>query len=215
MWHYFRQAFFLLAIVQSLCAQGSYRKAACITGKKPWVHVVQYSAFGCPWCATFLTEVFPKILERYGQNGEVSFTVIDYADSASEMKVAAAIQGFKNLCAYQKVLYATQEKWLQAKDPVRVAKDFLQQAGLETDRFESYAEDEQLQNQVLYERIKAEKHKVTGFPAFIFKDRQGKVIRRLEGFHPWKKFSSVIEASLKIAKRRADQAERFRDKIKL
>jgi protein-disulfide isomerase len=158
------------------------------------VTIIDYSSMTCPHCATFHTEVLPKLKEKYIDTGKVKLVFRDFpldqvALRASMMARCAPPDRYFPLLD---VLFKNQGKWMQAADPQKALTQYGKLAGMQQATIESCLADQSLADGLLNIRLQAqEEHKVRSTPTFVLNDDT-----RIEGAQSVEVFSEAIDKLL-------------------
>ncbi len=105
-------------------AQDTTLAARTLGSKNAPVTVYEMADFQCPWCGRFARETFPAIKKEYIETGKIRWIFINFpipsihpnAMAAAEFAACAARQD--RFWQTHDMLYDTQDKWDQLKDPV-------------------------------------------------------------------------------------------------
>jgi protein-disulfide isomerase len=111
------------ALAASASGQDTTLAARSMGSKTAPVTVYEMADFQCPWCGKFARETFPSIKKEYIATGKVRWIFINFpipsihpnAMAAAEFAACAARQD--RFWQAHDMLYATQDKWDQLKDP--------------------------------------------------------------------------------------------------
>ncbi len=105
------------------------------------IQVVEFSDFGCGYCARFHNEVFPTLEREYIESGKVEWKYVPMilgmfganAEVAARAGECAGEQdGFP---AMRDALFERQAEWKRADDPRPVLDGFAREQGLDLQRF--------------------------------------------------------------------------------
>jgi len=114
------------------------------------VTVLEFSDFGCPYCARFAAETYPALAAEFVATGRVRWKYVPFAlgifangDEAARAGECAADQGKPAFGRMHDHLFADQEEWKAAPDAAPVFRALAAAARLDTARFAAcYASDE-------------------------------------------------------------------------
>jgi protein-disulfide isomerase len=111
------------------------------------VTVIEFSDFGCPFCAMFYTGTYPQLHAEFVRTGRVRWIFVPFvmgtfpngAEAARAAQCAAEQDRFPEMKAR---IYAGQREWKASRDPARLFGEFADEVGLDRRRFAScFAED--------------------------------------------------------------------------
>ncbi len=132
--------------------------------------VVNYSSLTCAHCAHFHTATLSKIEEKYIKPGYVRIIFRDFpADQlAVQAHQLAWCKGEIKYMDFVKLLYATQEKWLMAPDPLAALKTIALQNGISAEQYEACLKDQELLDKIINVRLEGqEKYNITATPTLV------------------------------------------------
>ena len=161
------------------------------------VVVKVFSSLTCPHCADFHTEIFNKLKKDYIDKGEVKFEhhpfPLDLAALNAEIIVRCQTNNdikFKLL----EEIYIKQKSWAIGSD-INKINDLIKKIGsnfdLSEDKMNSCLKDNIVQDEVLNQRIEAQKkYKIESTPTIIINEK--KYTKKID----YKTFKKVIEKNL-------------------
>ena len=134
------------------------------------VTIIEYASLTCSHCATFHKDTYPKLKERYIDNGKLRFTLRDFPldPLATAGFMLARCEGESKYYPITDLLFDTQRTWAFVDKPLDALQQMLKQAGFSQEKFESC-----LRDQKLYEAVNAvrkrgdDKFKVNSTPTFF------------------------------------------------
>lgn len=132
--------------------------------------VIDYSSLTCHHCAQFHTNILPDIEKKFIEPGLVRIIFRDYPGDQVSLKAhqVAWCKGELKYLDFIKLLYANQEKWLQAPDPEAALKSIALQHGITPEQFEACIKNQELMDQILQVRLEGKKkYKITATPTMI------------------------------------------------
>jgi protein-disulfide isomerase len=151
------------------------------------IQMISYDSFSCHHCANFFENVFPEIDEKYIKTGKVLFVHRDFPldiqslTATKLMKCALnlkpedeSVENFnKKAFALILSLYQTQKDWINTESNSENLYQLFQVAGLKKNDAQDCTKDEELENRILEERLKASKIlKITGTPTFFINGKK-------------------------------------------
>lgn len=158
------------------------------------VRVIEFSDFGCPYCARFALEIYPALHREYVETGKVQWRYVTivmgrYPNGAEAARAAecAAEQGEDAFWAVHDLLYARQPEWTEAGEPEALFGRYVADAGLDTGRFESCYRENRSRPRVMAGIALAAQSAVRGAPTFFINGV------RVEGVLPVERFRRVLD----------------------
>nr|WP_207456395.1 DsbA family protein [Azospirillum sp. SYSU D00513] len=158
------------------------------------VTIIDYSSMTCPHCATFHTDVLPKIKEKYIDTGKVKLVFRDFpldrvALAASAMARCAPEERYFPLLD---VLFKSQSQWARASDPTKALSQYGKLAGMQQATIDACIADQTLADGILKFRMQGtDEHKVQSTPTFVLNDGT-----KIEGAQSIETFSAAIDKLL-------------------
>lgn len=162
------------------------------------VVLIDFSDFGCPYCARFSTETYPTLEREYVRTGKVFFKYVPFVmgmfphgQEAARAAECAAEQG--RFWPMHDLLYAHQAEWKRAREPAVAFGAYVDSLGLDHARFGAcYARGSHPRTQRANEAAHDIGVRVT--PSFIVNGRP------VEGALPLADFRRVLDAALLLAR---------------
>ena len=110
------------------------------------VTIVEYASATCPHCASFHTNVFGDIKEKYIDTGKIRFIHREFpfdnlALAAFMLARCAPNDGYYPMLS---VLYERQNSWARSDNPKQALFDIAKLAGMDQEAFESCLRDQKL-----------------------------------------------------------------------
>lgn len=159
------------------------------------VVMIDFSDFGCPYCAQFTRETFPVIEREYIRTGKVFFKYVPFvvgmfphAAEASRAVECAGEQGRFWEAADQ--VYATQREWRQSADPRTALVTAARSAGADPTAFSRCYDDRHTDRRTRRATDVANTLGVRVTPSFVIDGRP------IEGALPVEEFRKIIDAAL-------------------
>ncbi len=165
--------------------------------KNAKVNVKVFSSLTCPHCADFHTEIFNKLKKDYIDKGEVKFEhhpfPLDLAALNAEIIVRCQTNNdikFKLL----EEIYIKQKSWAIGSD-INKINDLIKKVGsnfdLSEDKMNSCLKDNIAQDEILNQRIEAQKkYKIESTPTIMINEK--KYSNKID----YKTFKKIIEKNL-------------------
>ena len=186
---------FLILITFSVNAENKTLSIGSIDAK---ITIKVFSSLTCPHCANFHKDIFEELQKDYIDQGQVKFEhhgfPLDLAALNAEI-IMRCHGDNKKIFKLLGEIYKKQDKWAIGSDINAInesIKEIGLKSGLTTEKMDKCLKDENVQDQILNERIQAQKkYKIQSTPTILINEKQYK------GDHNYKPFKKVIEKILK------------------
>lgn len=162
------------------------------------VVLVNFSDFGCPFCARFSQETYPTIERDYVKTGKVFFKYVPFVmgmfpngDQAARAAECAAEAG--RFWPMHDRLYAEQRAWKGTRAPYELFQREARRVGLDAGRFDACYAKEGRHPRTRQANAAAEALGVRVTPSFLVGDRG------VEGALPLAQFRELLDAALREA----------------
>lgn len=159
------------------------------------VTVVNFSDFGCPYCAQFSLQTYPALEREYIATGKVYFKYVPFVmgmfpngDKAARASECAADQG--KFWEMHDRIYAAQKTWKQARDPWPAFAALAEKEGLDVKTFTHCANDHRTEPRTRRASRAADELGVRATPSFAINGRA------VEGALPLEEFRRILDAML-------------------
>ena len=185
---------FILVFIFSAQAES---KILSIGSPDAKVTVKVFSSLTCPHCATFHTSIFNKLKKEYIDEGLVRFEhhafPLDLAALNAEVVVRCQTDNEKKFKLLEEV-YNKQTFWAVGSD-INKINDLIKKVGSDFDlteeKMNTCLENSDVQDQILNERIEAQKkYKIESTPTIFVNEK------KYSGKVDYKKFKKIIEKNL-------------------
>lgn len=95
------------------------------------IEIIEYASLTCPHCASFATQIFPKIKENYIDTGKVKFIYRNFVMNRYDMaaSVVARCKSPDVAKRLMKVFFEQQNVWARAEDPAGALASIARRAG--------------------------------------------------------------------------------------
>ena len=161
------------------------------------ITVKVFSSLTCPHCANFHKNIFENLKKEYIDKGIAKFEhhgfPLDLAALNAEIIVRCHEDKNKNFQLLDEI-YKKQNQWAVGSDinPINESiKKIGLDSGLDNDKMDSCLKNENTQDQILNERIEAQKkYKIQSTPTIYINKK------KYDGEHKYKQFKKVIEELL-------------------
>jgi|TARA_B110000211_G_C14064077_1_gene546916 protein-disulfide isomerase len=161
------------------------------------VTIKVFSSLTCPHCAQFHDKIFDQLKKDYIDTKKVKFEhhgfPLDLAALNAE-KVLRSIEDKNRSFEFLGEIYKKQNKWAVGSD-IKIINESIKEIGsnfgLNKKRMEQFIKDENIQDQILNERIDAQKkYKISSTPTIYVNKK------KYEGKHEYKDFKKFLEKLL-------------------
>tara|TARA_Y100000590_G_scaffold420322_1_gene522901 strand:- start:903 stop:1523 length:621 start_codon:yes stop_codon:yes gene_type:complete len=157
------------------------------------VKIKIFSSLTCPHCASFHINVLPKIKKEYVESGKVQLIFIDFPLDQAAFNASKLLHCLeqKKQITYLDTIYKDQNKWTSGSDMVAInenLKKIVEELGINSTKFNKCLIDEDISDQILTGRIKANnKYSIDSTPTIIINEK------KLEGSANFKNIKKKIE----------------------
>ena len=161
------------------------------------ITVKVFSSLTCPHCANFHKNIFENLKKEYIDKGLVKFEhhgfPLDLAALNAEIIVRCHEDKNKSFQLLGEI-YKKQNQWAVGSDINHInesVKKIGLDSGLDNDKMDSCLKNENTQDQILNERIEAQKkYKIQSTPTIYINEK------KYDGEHKYKQFKKAIEKLL-------------------
>lgn len=136
------------------------------------VWVVEFSDFGCIFCARFHLETYPELYREFVRTGDVAWKYIPVTiggfpngDAAAVVGECAGAQG--RFAPVRDRLFEEREEWIASEDPGPLFQQYARDAGVDQDEFVQCLTGDEARRRVSEGNRVAQQIGVTGTPTFI------------------------------------------------
>ena len=157
------------------------------------VTIFEYASLTCNHCASFHTEVLPKIKEAYIDKSLVKLVYRDYPldglAMAGAMLARCAPSGRGK--AMLNLLFNQQLSWITSKNPIEPLKQYSKFAGMNENQVDSCLKNEEIMTAIRTEQEKANNlYTITSTPTFFIEGV------KVEGNMGFKYMAEIIDEKL-------------------
>ena len=141
------------------------------------VEVTEFSDFECPFCGQYATIQMPDVRARLLPTGKVRwrfmhFPLQGHTKSPYAHLAAACANQQGKFWQMHDAIYAHQEEWATARNPLDDLKGYAQQVGLDMSAYNSCVENRSAWGRVLADKAMGDSLAVNGTPTFFINGRQ-------------------------------------------
>lgn len=166
------------------------------------ITLVEYGDFQCPVCGLYEPTV-KQVAEKYKDDIQLQFRhfplqqVHPNAFAGSRAAEAASYQG--KFWEMHDMLYAQQNDWSAASDPVSMFNNYAKTLGLNVNQFKTDFTSSKVNKAINADIAAGNKLKVSGTPSFFLNGKQIKLTDLVgsNNYPTLEKFSAVIDAAIK------------------
>lgn len=164
------------------------------------VVLVNFSDFGCPYCARFSLETYPAIERDYVKTGKVFFKYVPFVmgmfpNGAQAARAAECAAESGRFWAMHDRLYERQREWKGTRTPYELFQDDARAVGLDAGQFDACYAKDGLHRRTRQANAAAEALGVRVTPSFLVGDRG------VEGALPLERFRELLDAAVRDARR--------------
>jgi len=157
------------------------------------VTIIEFTDYQCPYCAKYVTETYPKIIENYVETGKVRYVLRDFPlgghpEAAGAANAAECLReqgGDDMYWEYHDILFANQTDLSPEK-----LKEYAADFDVDQDQFASCVDEEKYKDEVAADFQAGVESGVRGTPAFFVNGLP------LSGAQPYENFEKAIEQAL-------------------
>ena len=191
---FFYQIIFLIFFIFSVQAES---KILSIGSSEAKVTIKVFSSLTCPHCANFHTNIYEKLKEEYIDKGLVRFEhhsfPLDLAALNAEVVVRCQDNNKKKFELLTEI-YNKQTTWAVGSD-INKINELIKKVGinfgLSNKKIEACLENEKVQDEILEQRIEAQKkYKIESTPTIIINEK------KYSGKIDYKQFKKAIDKKL-------------------
>ncbi|MGH6982448.1 MAG: DsbA family protein [Stellaceae bacterium] len=162
------------------------------------VTIVEYGSLACPHCAAFVQEKLPAIRKEWIDTGKAKMVYRDFPTNGAALRAGAVARCAPpdQYFAFIESFFATQERWLLAKDPMAALKGIARLGGMDAATFDRCVDDAKIQDAIVAQATRAkDDYGVDATPTFFFIGPNGRSTR-LVGDLPLADFTKALSDAL-------------------
>ena len=149
------------------------------------VEVIEYASLTCHHCASFHNEVLPQVKKEFIDTGKVRLVYRDFPLDRVGLEAATMARCLppERYFPVLSLLFAKQDDWSHANDPIEPLARIGALAGLSRQAYDACRADKALQDSIVQSRFEGEqKHGVDSTPSFVIGGKTLKGVLRFEEF---------------------------------
>ena len=134
------------------------------------ITIVEYASLTCPHCAHFENDVLPELKKKWIDTGKVRLVLRDFPLDEPALRAAmiARCAPPDRYYAYIDTLFASQDKWVMARDYREALARLVKLGGMSKDEFDNCLKNTRLENKIVEGRLVASKElDVNSTPTFF------------------------------------------------
>src|SRR6266480_7139278 len=134
------------------------------------ITIVEYASLGCPHCAHFTNDVLPEIKKAWIDTGKAKLVLRDFPLDEPSLRAAmiARCAPPERFYAFADTFFASQEKWLGARDYREALARLAKLGGMSREEFDNCLKNTALENKIVEGRLIASKElDVNSTPTFF------------------------------------------------
>ncbi len=162
------------------------------------VLVIEFSDFGCPYCARFAMETYPALHREFVMTGKVRWKFVPFVlgifpngAEATRSAECAAEQGEQYFWDMHDMLYEHQAEWKSTRAPESLFRTFASEIRLDETRFTSCYEEDRGGSRTRVNNLVASTLGIHATPSFLV---NGMLVR---GALPLEQFRMVLNDALR------------------
>jgi protein-disulfide isomerase len=146
------------------------------------VTMIEYASFTCPHCAHFSVAILPEVKKKWVDTGKVKLIYRDFPLDQTALKAAqiAECAGKDKYFGVIDVIFATQQKWATASDPIAELGKLLRIAGMDDAAIKTCLANDAIANAVVADYRGGETLGVNSTPTLFINGEQFKGARTVE-----------------------------------
>ena len=123
------------------------------------IEIVEYASLTCPHCATFHSDILPRLKADYIDTGKARLVHRDFPLDRVALQAAtiARCAGDDRFFAFIEVMYGTQAAWARSSTPIDALADVVRVGGLKRDAIDACLADNALVDGILAVRLRGGK----------------------------------------------------------
>ena len=192
---------FIIILVFNLCITNTLysneNNVLTIGNEEAKVTVKVFSSLTCPHCADFHDKVFEKLKIQYIDTNKIKFEhhgfPLDLAALNAE-KVLRSVEGKEKSFEFLTLIYKKQNQWAVGSDINKInnyVKKIGIDFGLKPNRIDNFIANEKIQDEILNERIAAQKkYNISSTPTIYINNK------KYEGKNNFKSFKKALDKKL-------------------
>ncbi len=139
------------------------------------ITIIEYASLTCPHCAHFHEATYPELKTQWIDSGKARFVYRHFPLDGLALRAAALAECMEgdSFFGFLDLLFASQQSWARASDPIAALQNLAKQAGMDEATSEACLTDDVVITQVLTQRQQASaEFEIDSTPSFIVNDKK-------------------------------------------
>jgi protein-disulfide isomerase len=161
------------------------------------VTIIEFASLGCPHCARFHQDTYPKLKKEYFDTGKAKIIFTDFPLGTPALAAAmiARCSGPERYIGFVDMFFRAQQQWSRADKPIDALKKVARFGGFSGADVDACFKQQALINHIQTTARKAgQDHEINSTPSFLVNGK------KISGNLPHAEFRVIIEDALKKAK---------------
>ena len=137
--------------------------------------ITEYASLTCPHCAHFHEDTYPELKTQWIDSGKARFVYRHFPLDGLALRAAALAECMEGerFFGFLDLLFANQQTWARASDPIAALQNLAKQAGMDAATSEACLTDDVVITQVLAQRQQASADfDIQSTPSFVVNDKK-------------------------------------------
>lgn len=135
------------------------------------VELIEYGSLTCPHCASFSSEVLPRLMVDFINDGKLRFVFRNFVRDRFDLAAAAASRCMTDVDATKRTLstlFAEQAQWLQSDNPLGALAEIVSREGLDQEGLTACLMDQQVRVHIVeMTQNGAKEYDIKGIPTLV------------------------------------------------
>ena len=158
------------------------------------VTIIEFASLGCPHCARFHHDTYPKLKKEYIDTGKAKLIFTDFplGTPALAASMIARCAGPERYFGFIDMFFRAQQQWSRANNPLEALKKVARFGGFSGEDVDACFKQQALIDHIQKMARKAtEDHQINSTPSFLVNGK------KISGNLPYDEFRAIIEDALK------------------
>ena len=161
------------------------------------VTIIEYASLGCPHCATFHHDTYPKLKKDYIDTGKVKLVFTDFPLGTPALAAAmiSRCAGSSRYMGFIDIFFRSQAQWSRADNPLEALKKIARFGGMTPQDVDACLTQQKLIDHIQSVARKAsQEHEINSTPSFMVNGQ------KVAGALPYAEFRKIVDKALAKAK---------------